>query len=73
MTLHCTSTVSYLFQAESSMASSNTLPLLRGERVKHRVVRVDRRETILSQLLINQVHYLLHTTLIVTPVTHNLK
>ena len=55
------------------MASSYPLPLFGGERVEHGVVRMDRWETILGQLLINQVHYLLHTTLIVAPVTHNLK
>ena len=55
------------------MAASYPLPLFWGERVEHGVVRMDGREAILGQLLIDQVHYLLHTTLIVTPVTHNLK
>ena len=63
----------YLFQAESSMASSYPLPLLRRERVEHRVMRVDRWKTILGQLIINQINYLLHTTLVITPVTNNLK
>ena len=54
------------------MACCYALPLGGGERIEHGVVRVDGGKAILGQLVVNQFNNLLHTAVVVAPVTDNL-
>lgn len=47
--------------------------VLMRERIEHRVVWVDGGQAVSLQLLSNNGHQLLHTGIIVSPVTHNLE
>ena len=61
-----------LFEAECGVSSCNALPLMVAERVEHAVMRVHRRQAILLQLILNDLHQFLHTHVIAAPITHNL-
>ena len=55
------------------MACCNPLALDIGEWVEHAVVRVHGWQSVLGQLVIHQLHNLVHASIIVTPITDNLK
>ena len=63
---------SHLFLAEGGVFSGYALSLCVCKRIEHAVVRVDRWQSILSQLVVDELHNLGHSCLIVTPVTDNL-
>ena len=65
---HC----EYLIQTKVSVAFSYGLAEVVGERVQHAVVGVHRRQAILIQLISHNAHKLLHSLIIISPITNNL-
>lgn len=63
----------YLVQAKVSMALGDCLAEVVGERVEHAVVRVNRRQAVLVQLVSHDANQLFHSLVVVCPVTHNLE
>lgn len=61
-----------LLLTQGGMACGNALPLRVGEWIQHAVMRMNRGKSVLGQLLINQLYYLGHAGLVVTPVTDDL-
>ena len=55
------------------MAGCNASLLLLGEGVEHAVVRVDRGQPVLGQLVVHHLDNFLHPVFIVCPVTRNLR
>jgi len=54
------------------MACSDALALGMTQRIQHAVVWVDGRQPVLIQLILYDVHQLLHPTVIVRPITDDL-
>lgn len=55
------------------MSFRNGLSEVMRQRVEHAVMRVDGRESVLLQLISNYGNQLLHSFIIIGPVTNNLK
>ena len=62
-----------LLKTELGVSASNCFPEVVRQRVEHRVMRVDRGQPVLLQLVCNYVHNLLHPPAVVRPVADNLK
>ena len=63
----------YLLHTEGGVAGGDPPLLVLGERVEHAVVRVDRGQSVLGQLVVHHLDDLLHPVFIVSPVTRNLR
>ena len=55
------------------MAGGDALALLVRERVEHAVVRVHRRQAVLLQLFLHDLHQLRHARIVIAPVADDLK
>ena len=65
--------LAYLLQAQSSVSGSNALALGMTQWIQHTVVRVNRWQAVLIKLILYDVNQLLHTTVVVRPITDDLK
>ena len=65
--------MNHLFQAECSMSSCDSLPLRVAEWIKHAVVWMNGRQSILVQLILDDTHQFFHPDFIVSPITDDLK
>lgn len=54
------------------MFGSNASSLSVGEGIEHAMMRVDRGQSVLGQLVIDKLNNLGHSCFIITPVTNNL-
>lgn len=61
-----------LFQTQLGVSIGNTFAELMREWVQHRMMRVNRRQTVLFQLIANNRNQALLTTGVIGPIAHNL-
>lgn len=62
----------YLLQAEVGVPGGDAFALGVCQRVQHAVVRMHRGQTVLLQLVLHNLHQLLHALVVICPITHNL-
>ena len=63
----------YLFQTEICMSCSNIFPHFMVQWIQHTMVWVDRWQSVLLQLFTDDLYQLLHSFIVVRPVTNNLE